>query len=145
MVGHRLVDVDWLIFAAAVLGFASVALGAFGAHALDGRLSLEQLGWYQTASHYLMVHSVAALACGALASRLGRLCWLAGILLCAGVVVFSGTLYAMSFGAPRGLGAVTPLGGAAMLGGWSLLGWSAVCRPLARRPTVRRPTDRRPD
>jgi uncharacterized membrane protein YgdD (TMEM256/DUF423 family) len=106
--------------AGAVLAAAAVALGAFGAHALKGALRPEQLGWWQTAVQYQMWHALALVALGA--GRLGRSEGPAA-LLGAGVLIFAGTLYAMALGAPRWLGAVTPLGGALMIGGWL---WLAV-------------------
>lgn len=90
--------------AAAVLGFLGVALGAFGAHALKGRID-ENL--WRTAVTYHLVHAVAMLAAPHGARYFG-----------AGVVVFSGTLYALALGAPRWLGAVTPVGGLLLLAGW---------------------------
>ena len=115
----------WLAAVGALLGCTAVALGAFGAHALGDRLSAEQRGWYDTAAFYLLVHAVAVVACSALTARLGRSCVLAGGLISAGVVVFSATLFAMALGGPRLLGAVTPVGGSLLLGGWLTLAWAA--------------------
>jgi uncharacterized membrane protein YgdD (TMEM256/DUF423 family) len=112
-----------VLAAGAVLAAAAVALGAFGAHALKARLGPEALGWWQTAVQYQMWHALALVALGALGARWSRL---PAALLAAGTSVFSGTLYAMALGAPRWLGAVTPLGGALMIGGWALLGWNAL-------------------
>ncbi|MCQ8183968.1 DUF423 domain-containing protein [Parvularcula maris] len=103
-----------LLMVAGLVGFVTVALGAFGAHGLEGRLTPKEMGWWQTATLYALVH--AALAAGWLAA--GRGVWPAGLLL-AGALVFSGTLYAMALGAPRVLGAVTPVGGVLMLAGWA--------------------------
>ncbi|MCI4643921.1 MAG: DUF423 domain-containing protein [Hyphomonadaceae bacterium] len=109
-----------LVSASASLGFIGVALGAFGAHALDGKLSPEAEGWWQTATLYVLVHTVGALAVG-LSGRSGLLAW-GGWSLILGALVFSGTLYAMALGAPRWFGAITPLGGIAFLMGWALIG-----------------------
>lgn len=109
---------DWA-FVGAVWGFLGVLLGAFGAHALE--LSVEAEGWWQTATLYHLIHAVALFAGGSAdhlhapgargARSLG--------LLFVGSFIFSATLYAMALGAPRVLGAVTPLGGLLMLAGWS--------------------------
>lgn len=110
-----------LIVAGATLAALGVILGAFGAHALKSRIGGEALGWWQTAVQYQMWHALAVLA---LAGRT----WtrLPAWMLTAGVMVFSGTLYAMALGAPHWLGAVTPLGGLAMIAGWLLLALRAL-------------------
>ena len=104
---------------AACVGFLAVALGAFGAHGLEARLSPEQTGWWETATLYALVHAVAALAVG-LSGRGGLTGW-GGWAFLIGVLVFSGTLYPMALGAPRWLGAVTPIGGLCLLAGWMLI------------------------
>ncbi len=107
-----------LITASAILGCLGVALGAFGAHALQARVGAEVLGWWRTAVEYQMWHALAVLALGVSGRRWTRVpAWL----FVAGSVVFSGTLYAMALGAPRWFGAITPLGGLTMIGGWLLL------------------------
>ena len=111
----------------AVMGFVAVALGAFGAHGLESRVSAEGMGWWQTASQYLLAHAVAALACG-LSGRPGLVSaggWTMGV----GALVFAGTLYAVALGAPRWLGAVTPLGGLGMLAGWAMVALAAFRSP----------------
>ena len=108
---------------AAALGFLAVALGAFGAHALEGRLSAEAGAWWGTASLYLLVHASVAVAIS-LSGRGGRVVqggWWVAI----GAALFAATLYAMALGAPRWLGAVTPIGGLVMLTGWALIGIGA--------------------
>ena len=107
----------------ALIAAVAVGLGAFGAHAMKGRLDAEALGWWQTATFYLLTHAVAAVGIG-LAKR-PRLA-LAGELLAGGSLLFAATLYAMALGLPRWLGAVTPLGGTAMIAGWLLLAWQAL-------------------
>jgi len=101
----------------------SVALGAFGAHALKRRLSEDMLNIYQTGVQYQMAHALGllliALIPGSLAS--GPLLYAAGWLLFAGIVLFSGSLYALSLSGVRKLGANTPLGGLCFLAGWALL------------------------
>jgi uncharacterized membrane protein YgdD (TMEM256/DUF423 family) len=107
-----------LLAAGAVLGGVAVALGAFGAHALTGRISAEALGWWHTAVEYQMWHALAVVALALSGRSFARLpAWLFVV----GAAVFSTTLYAMVLGAPHWLGAVTPLGGIAMIAGWALL------------------------
>lgn len=115
-----------LVLAAALLGFAAVALGAFGAHALDGQLTPEGEGWWETATLYALVHAAAALAAG-LSGRGGQIA-AGGWLFIAGAVIFAATLYAMALGAPRWLGAVTPVGGIGMLAGWAMIALGAIRR-----------------
>ncbi len=112
-----------LTIAAGLVGFAAVALGAFGAHALDGGLDSQALDWWRTATLYALVHAAAALAI-ALAGRLAAAGWAFII----GTAVFAGTLYAMALGAPRMLGAVTPVGGVLLLAGWALIAWKGARR-----------------
>lgn len=114
-----------LVLAGAALAGTAVALGAFGAHALQSRLGAQQLGWWHTAVEYQMWHALAVLVLGLAGSPRMRLpAWM----LAGGAILFSATLYAMALGAPRWFGAVTPLGGLAMIGGWALLAWRAVRR-----------------
>jgi uncharacterized membrane protein YgdD (TMEM256/DUF423 family) len=102
---------------AAALGFLAVALGAFGAHALRDRMTPEQAGWWSTAVLYHLVHAAAALGSDREGGRATPSAWC----FAAGIALFSGTLYAMALGGPRWLGAVTPVGGVALLAGWLLL------------------------
>jgi len=113
----------WLMMAAAN-GFLAVALGAFGAHGLKGLLEsvpdgAQRLQWWQTAAQYQLAHALALGLVAALAPHVtGRAPNLAGWLLTAGIVLFSGSLYAMTLSGVRALGAVTPIGGVCLLGGW---------------------------
>lgn len=107
----------------ALAGFIAVALGAFGAHALESGFDEKQIGWWQTATLYLLVH--AALATALSAANVERYSFAAGVLLVGGLL-FAGTLYAMALGAPRWFGAITPIGGLAMLAGWALIAWAAL-------------------
>ena len=115
-----------LVLAAALLGFSGVGLGAFGAHALDAQLTEESRGWWDTATLYVLPHAAAALAAG-LSGRGGRggRTALGGWLFVIGTVIFAGSLYAMSLGAPRWFGAITPIGGLSLLAGWLALAASA--------------------
>jgi uncharacterized membrane protein YgdD (TMEM256/DUF423 family) len=112
-----------LVRLAALFGFVSVALGAFGAHALETRLTAEGTEWWHTATLYALPHAAAALAAG-LSDRGGNIAR-GGALLLIGVLIFSATLYAMALGAPRWLGAITPIGGLGMLAGWALIALGA--------------------
>jgi uncharacterized membrane protein YgdD (TMEM256/DUF423 family) len=106
-------------------GFAAlvaVALGAFGAHALKARLSPELLAVWHTAVEYHLFHALGLLAVGLAAAQLGEsalLKW-SGWLMLAGIVLFSGSLYALALTGVRWLGAVTPAGGTAFLVAWAL-------------------------
>jgi uncharacterized membrane protein YgdD (TMEM256/DUF423 family) len=109
-----------ILLAAALLGAAGVALGAFGAHGVASALDAKRLGWWETAAHYHMLHAVALLALGAAPlPRPGA----PAALIASGTLVFSGTLYLMALGGPRWLGMVTPLGGMLLIAGWLLLAW----------------------
>lgn len=116
---------DRLFFAlGAVSGFLSVALGAFGAHALRQRLQLspDMLRIWETGVHYQMMHALALLAIGFAATRYPNGPWpAAGWCFVAGTVVFSGSLYVLSLSGIRWLGAITPIGGVLFLVGWILL------------------------
>jgi len=111
-----------IIATAAVLGFIGVAFGAFGAHGLNEPAAK---GWIQTGAQYNLVHALAAL----LAASLPKPAPGAAIAFLAGTIVFSGSLYAIALGAPRLLGAVTPLGGLGFLTGWVLLAMAARRQP----------------
>ncbi|MEM9571707.1 MAG: DUF423 domain-containing protein [Pseudomonadota bacterium] len=107
---------------AAIAGFMAVALGAFGAHALESGFGDKQMGWWHTATLYLLVH--AALATAISATDGAKFGLAAGTML-AGAALFAATLYAMALGAPRWFGAITPIGGLGMLAGWALIAWAA--------------------
>lgn len=111
-----------IALAGALLAGTAVALGAFGAHALRGALSPQQLGWWQTAVQYQLWHALALLALAALRPpRAGAIALLLG----GGALLFSGSLYLMALTDVRWLGAVTPIGGAAMILGWLFFAWQA--------------------
>jgi len=100
-----------------------VALGAFGAHALKTTLTPAMLEVFETGVRYQMYHGLGLLALSALPAFQGEQRGRAPALLLAGTVVFSGSLYLLSFSGVRWLGAVTPIGGVLMLAGWSVAGW----------------------
>jgi uncharacterized membrane protein YgdD (TMEM256/DUF423 family) len=104
--------------AGALIALATV-LGAFGAHALKAHLSQDKLLVYETAVRYHFIHALGLLAIGVLLRSLDSemLRWSAALVL-AGIILFSGSLYWLTFGAPRVVGVVTPIGGLALIAGW---------------------------
>ncbi|MFD0673004.1 DUF423 domain-containing protein [Cohnella sp. GCM10027633] len=107
----------------------SVVLGAFGAHALEDKLSADMMDVYETGVQYHMFHAIGILLVALLIERLPRqhlALWAARLLL-VGIVLFSGSLYVLALSDVEILGAITPLGGAAFIAGW-------ICLALAARP-----------
>ena len=110
-----------------ISAFLSVAFGAFGAHGLSGKLSEKMLANWQTAAHYQMTHALALIALGIWAQVTQQLSTtLPGWCFVAGTVIFSGSLYIMALTGIRGLGAITPIGGLALLAGWVLFALTAM-------------------
>ena len=106
----------------AAYGLLGVALGAFGAHGLRDRLSPELLAAWKTGVEYQFYHAFALLAVGWMLRSLGSSALqLAGLSFAIGVLLFSGSLYALALSGIRGLGAITPLGGLLFLVGWASL------------------------
>jgi uncharacterized membrane protein YgdD (TMEM256/DUF423 family) len=108
--------------AGGLIALAAVALGAFGAHALKARLSAEMLAVWHTGVEYHIYHALGLLAVGLVATQLPEsalLKW-SGWLMLAGILLFSGSLYALALSGERWLGAVTPVGGIAFLAAWAL-------------------------
>lgn len=115
-----------LLLLAALFGFTGVGLGAFAAHGLKGQLSAEYLAVFQTGVHYQMLHALALLALAALWECLGgRLLTVAGVCFCVGILLFSGSLYALTLSGISALGMITPVGGLMFLAGWLCLGLAA--------------------
>ena len=112
----------------ALLAAAGVALGAFGAHALKARLPAELLAAWNTAVQYHLWHALGLTAVGLAAALVADGPWLraAGALLVAGILLFSGSLYALALGAPKGLGLLTPFGGVSLILGWLALAVAAL-------------------
>lgn len=109
---------------AAIIGFLGVALGAFGAHGLEKmQIAPDQLAlrikWWDTASRYHLIHAAVLVA---LAFQTPLRVW-AWRLFIGGITVFSGTLYIMGVTGIKWLGAITPIGGLLLLGGWVVLAW----------------------
>ncbi|PCH86027.1 MAG: hypothetical protein COB26_04700 [Piscirickettsiaceae bacterium] len=108
------------------LAFFAVAFGAFGAHGLKNVLSAEYLSVYHTAVDYQMWHSIGLVLIGLLFQQNNsRLLIKAGWLMFAGIVVFSGSLYALSLTGIKILGAITPIGGIFFLTAWALFAYAA--------------------
>ncbi|CAN5893301.1 hypothetical protein BH11MYX2_BH11MYX2_09840 [soil metagenome] len=111
-----------LVALGALNGAIAVAAGAFGAHGLREKLEPRMLEIFETAARYQMYHALAIVLCGVLATRGSTQ---AGWLFQIGIIVFSGSLYALSLSGVKVLGAITPIGGLALIAGWAWLAWSA--------------------
>ncbi|MFW6023572.1 MAG: DUF423 domain-containing protein [Myxococcota bacterium] len=115
------------LIASGIYGFLAVALGAFGAHALQAFFErvedgVKRAGWWETATQYHLAHAVALGVVAWVASRApGPAATAAGWGFLVGVLLFSGSLYAMTLTGFRGLGMVTPFGGLSLLVGWAAL------------------------
>ncbi|HEX8389687.1 MAG TPA: DUF423 domain-containing protein [Sphingomonas sp.] len=105
-----------LLVLAALSGAIAVAAGAFGAHGAEGKAA----EWLRTGGEYQLIHAVAALV----AARMGASG--PGWLFVGGGALFAGTLYLMAVGAPRWLGAITPIGGTLLIAGWLWLAWTGM-------------------
>ena len=105
------------------MAFTAVALGAFGAHALESRLTEDLLGTFETGVRYHFYHALALVAV-VVAIRFwpnASLATVAGWLFVAGILIFSGSLYILALSGIRWLGAITPIGGVAFIAGWICL------------------------
>ncbi len=119
----------------AVFALIGVAAGAFGAHSLKTVLAPDMLAVFDTAVRYQMYHALGLFVVGWALTQANHAGFrFAGWLFIGGILLFSGSLYALSLTGIRWLGAVTPLGGVAFLAGWGLLAWGCWShRPRARR------------
>ncbi|WP_323846239.1 DUF423 domain-containing protein [Microbulbifer magnicolonia] len=108
---------------AAFFGGTGVVLGAFGAHGLRGKVTENLLEAFKTGVHYQMIHALALIGIAILIQQVGAKTSLvvSGALFAVGILFFSGSLYGLTFGGPRWLGPITPLGGTLMIGGWIAL------------------------
>ena len=114
------------LFLGALAGLTAVALGAFGAHALRTRLSPDMLAVFETGVRYHFYHALALVATALLMNRYNdRMITAAGWLFATGIVLFSGSLYALALTGVTVLGAITPIGGVAFLLGWACLAIAA--------------------
>jgi uncharacterized membrane protein YgdD (TMEM256/DUF423 family) len=112
---------NWMTLAA-VGGFVAVAVGAFAAHVVRDPGTKELL---KTGAMYGFMHTMATFACATFMQVGARRARFAPAFFLSGVLMFSGSLYAMAFGAPRWVGVVTPIGGLCFLAGWAILAWAA--------------------
>lgn len=109
------------------LALLAVAAGAFGAHVLEDRLDQDHLDHFKTAAQYQMYHALALMVVAwVCVYRRSRTAIAAGGCFIAGIIIFAGTLYALALGGPKWLGAITPIGGILLMGGWLLLLISAM-------------------
>lgn len=116
------------LVAGSVLLFLAVALGAFGAHGLEGLVSAQRLASYRTGVLYHFLHALGLVLIGVIGQvtrESAALRWSARLML-AGIAVFAGSIYLMTAGAPRWLGAITPIGGLSFMAAWLLLARHAV-------------------
>lgn len=110
-----------------VLAGLAVLFGAFGAHALRARLTPADLATFEIGVRYQMYHALALLAVAWAMSRWeGTGLVVAGWLFVGGITVFSGSLYVLVLTGQRWLGAITPIGGVALIVGWGVLAWTAL-------------------
>ncbi len=111
-----------ILLAGAVFMALAVSLGAFGAHALKSVLSPEMLTIYHTGVEYQFYHALGLLIIGVIGFQIkSKLIGWAGILLTAGIILFSGSLYVLALSGIKGLGAITPIGGISFVAGWIIL------------------------
>lgn len=108
---------------AALSGLIAVAVGAFAAHGVKDPAARE---WLRTGAQYGFMHTMATFACATFIQIGGHRARFAPAFFLPGIVLFSGSLYALALGAPRWVGAITPVGGLLFLGGWATLAWAAL-------------------
>ena len=113
------------VFLGALNMAIAVMLGAFGAHGLKNKVTAEQLAWWHTGVDYHIYHALALVIMGVLMAAQPQLAIPKGSAwaLQVGIIIFSGSLYAMTLGAPRWFGAITPIGGTAFIVGWLWLAY----------------------
>ncbi len=122
----------FLIAVGALFAGLAVVLGAFGAHGLANSLSARELAVWQTGVQYQMFHSIALMGVGILLWiwQTRRTLFYAGYAFLVGILLFSGSLYAIAFFKLTNVGIITPIGGLFFIVGWILLLWSAVTTPI---------------
>jgi len=120
------------LIAGSVLGFLSVSIGAFGAHALKPfLLENNRLDTFETAVQYQMYHGLALLLTGILSILFPKADFsIVGILFLVGILIFSGSLYLLCATGIKWLGAITPIGGTAFLAGWLLMAWKILATEI---------------
>jgi len=109
---------EWIIIGA-IFAALSVLIGAFGAHGLKGKVSIEDLAIFEVGVRYQMYHALALILLGLIGvSMPGKILIFPGIFFCSGIIIFSGSLYLMVLTNMRWLGAITPIGGFLLIFGW---------------------------
>ncbi|QPJ65533.1 MAG: DUF423 domain-containing protein [Candidatus Nitrohelix vancouverensis] len=112
----------------ALFGGLSVLLGAFGAHSLKAIVTAQKLGAFQTGTQYLGYHALALILLGIVSVQWGapdnQPLKKSGYFFVAGILMFSGSLYGLTFDGPRFLGPITPLGGLSLMIGWFTFAWT---------------------
>jgi uncharacterized membrane protein YgdD (TMEM256/DUF423 family) len=111
----------WMALAA-LSGFIAIAVGAFASHGVQDPGAKDLL---KTGAQYGFMHTMATFACATFMQVGAKRARFAPAMFLPGVVLFSGSLYALALGAPRWVGAITPLGGLLFLAGWATLAWAA--------------------
>ncbi|MEZ5539016.1 MAG: DUF423 domain-containing protein [Pseudomonadales bacterium] len=113
---------------ASISGFLAVALGAFGAHGLKNRLPADLLAIWHTAVQYQFWHTLALFGVGILLAQgfSSRALSVSGWLFASGIILFSGSLYALCLSNVRWLGAITPIGGTLWLIAWGCLAYASL-------------------
>ena len=121
--------------AGALLMLLGVVLGAFGAHVLQSQLTPQRFASFQTGVQYHFLHALGLVVVGLLAqlTRPTRSLRIAAVLMLVGIALFSGSIYAMTLGAPRWLGMVAPLGGVSMMAAWAAVATHALGMSRAAR------------
>jgi len=117
-----------LIAAGALALFLATTLGAYGTHGVQGMVDAQRWNAYQVAVEYQFYHGLGVIAAAMLADRFPQSRWIGASvwLLLLGMIAFSGSIYATTFGAPGGIGALAPFGGLSMMAGWLSLAFGAV-------------------
>lgn len=119
-------DSRWVAIGA-FFGMLSVIFGAFAAHGLKESISTDLILVFQTGAHYQMIHSLALVGVGLWSERhpSPRICWI-GVCFSIGILLFSGSLYALSLSNFHQLGMITPMGGMLFIIGWLLFALEAM-------------------
>lgn len=121
------------LIAASLLGFSGIALGAYGDHGLKGKLSEAAMHSFESALKYQQLHALALLAiglalCVALPPLLAKKLLLTALVMLAGTLLFSGSIYANIFLDIKGITKLTPIGGMTLMAGWLMLIWVGIGR-----------------
>lgn len=121
---------NWIMIAAGLLGFSAIALGAYGDHGLRGSLDADTMRSFETAIRYQLFHAIALLAIsvGTLSMQSKRLLWV-GIVMLAGTIIFSGSIYASVIMDMPDATKAAPFGGITLMASWLILVWAGFNKP----------------